>query len=52
MYGALWRLIPGRLWVRILLVIVLVAVVLLALDLWVFPWANGFINVNPVTVDN
>lgn len=52
MYGALWRLLPGPIWVRIALMVVLFVGVLVALDLWVFPWANGYINVSPVTVDN
>lgn len=52
MYSALWRLMPGPLWVRILLMVIFFVVVIVALVLWVFPWANGFINVSPVTVDN
>jgi flagellar basal body-associated protein FliL len=39
MYAALWRVIPGPLWVRILIVIVLLVLVLAALVEWVFPWA-------------
>jgi hypothetical protein len=37
MYGALWRILPGPVWVRLLIVVVLVAAVLAALVLWVFP---------------
>ena len=50
MYGALWRLMPGPLWLRIILLLVLFAAVLAALVLFVFPWLNTFVNVNDVTV--
>ncbi|TQL46527.1 hypothetical protein FB562_2049 [Homoserinimonas aerilata] len=50
MYSALWRLLPGPLWFRILLAVILVVVVLLALILWVFPWVNTFIGTPEVTV--
>ncbi|WP_415853796.1 hypothetical protein [Sinomonas sp. G460-2] len=38
MYRALWRILPGPVAVRVAILIVLVAGVLVALDLWVFPW--------------
>lgn len=50
MYGALWRMLPGPLWLRIILTIALVAAVVAALLLFVFPWMNTFVNVNEVTV--
>jgi len=50
-YGALWRLMPGPLWLRIILMIVFFAAVLAVLVLYVFPWLNTFVNVNDVTVD-
>jgi hypothetical protein len=51
MYGALWRALPGPVWLRILQLIVLLAVVLLVLVEWVFPWLNTFVNVSDVTVE-
>lgn len=51
MYGALWRVLPGPAWLRIILLLVLLAIVLFALVEWVFPWLNTFINVNAVTVE-
>lgn len=51
MYAALWRMLPGPLWLRILLVIIIIAAVLAALALWVFPWVNSFISVPEVTVE-
>ena len=37
MYGALWRILPGPLWVRIVTLVALAVLVLTALVLWVFP---------------
>jgi hypothetical protein len=51
MYGALWRILPGPAWVRILELLVLVAIVLFALVEWIFPWLGTFVNVNDVTVE-
>ncbi len=50
MYGALWRILPGPVWLRIVLMIVLFALIIAALVAFVFPWLNTFINVNDVTV--
>ena len=50
MYAALWRILPGPVWLRIVQLIVLAALVLLVLVVFVFPWLNGWVNVNEVTV--
>ena len=50
MYAALWRGLPGPIWVRILIVLILVAAVLVVLDLWVFPWVDSIINNQEATV--
>ncbi|MCU1505617.1 MAG: hypothetical protein QOG18_277 [Microbacteriaceae bacterium] len=50
MYAALWRILPGPIWLRIVILVVLLAVVLTVLVMWIFPWLNGFINVSDVTV--
>lgn len=50
MYAALWRALPGPVWVRILISLVLVAAVLLALVTWVFPWVDQFVAPQDVTV--
>jgi hypothetical protein len=39
MYALLWRTIPGPVWARIIIVVVLAALVMAALVEWVFPWA-------------
>jgi hypothetical protein len=52
MYGALWRILPGPAWVRIVELLVLLAIVLFVLVEWIFPWFNTFVNVNDVTVED
>ncbi|RKR75814.1 DUF4175 domain-containing protein [Frondihabitans australicus] len=49
MYAALWRILPGRWWLRVLILIALAAVVTWALVTWVFPFADSFVEPN-VTV--
>jgi ABC-type transporter Mla subunit MlaD len=51
MYAALWSVLPGPVWVRVLILVVLVAVVLAACVFAVFPWLNTFVNVTDVTVE-
>ena len=51
MYGALWRVLPGPVWVRILILAVAFAVVLTALVIWVFPVIDELIAPQDVTVE-
>ncbi|WP_164863420.1 hypothetical protein [Agromyces sp. LHK192] len=51
MYGALWRILPGPWWVRLLLLLVLIAAVVYALFTWVFPWVDLILNPIDVTVE-
>lgn len=51
MYGALWRVLPGPWWVRLLIVLVLLAVVLYALFFYVFPWVSDIVYPQEVTVE-
>lgn len=51
MYGALWRVLPGPVWVRIVLLLAMVAVLLFCLVEWVFPWLNTWVNVSDATVE-
>ena len=50
MYAALWRVLPGPAWVRVLILLVLVAAVLYGLLFYVFPWVSQFVNPQDVTV--
>ena len=51
MYGALWRVLPGPVWLRVILVVLLAAAVVFALFTWVFPWVDGIFNPIEVTVE-
>lgn len=51
MYAALWRLLPGPLWLRIILVLLLVAAALFSLVTWVFPWVQTLIDTPEVTIE-
>lgn len=51
MYAALWRVLPGPWWLRVLILIALLAAVLAVLVLWVFPFAAQFVAPQ-VTVGN
>jgi hypothetical protein len=50
MYAALWRVLPGPWWVRVLILLVLVAAVLYGLLFYAFPWVSQFVNPQEVTV--
>jgi lipopolysaccharide export LptBFGC system permease protein LptF len=46
MYGALWRVLPGPIWAKILILVALVVLVLFVFVEWVFPWADALLNTN------
>ena len=50
MYAALWRVLPGPWFVRLLIVLVAVAALLTACVLWVFPFVDQFVAPQDVTV--
>ncbi|MGH1524772.1 hypothetical protein ACRAWC_12330 [Leifsonia sp. L25] len=50
MYGALWRILPGPVWLRIVILVILFAVVLLGLVTWVFPWVDSLLGPQEGTV--
>ncbi|GAB3615595.1 hypothetical protein GCM10027416_01520 [Okibacterium endophyticum] len=51
MYGALWRALPGPFWVRLIIMLVLIAAVLVALFTWVFPLVETLVFSPDVTVE-
>jgi hypothetical protein len=51
MYGALWRVLPGPWWLRLLIVIALIAAAVYALFTWVFPLVSSYVNPQDVTVE-
>ncbi|HEY2556879.1 MAG TPA: hypothetical protein VGI08_07220 [Diaminobutyricibacter sp.] len=50
MYAALWRVLPGPVWVRILILVVLIAIILFVLVTWVFPWVDSLLGDQEGTV--
>lgn len=46
MYGWIFRTLPGPLWMRIMLSVILVLMVVAMLMVFVFPWVSQF---NPLT---
>lgn len=51
MYAALWRVLPGPWWARVLILLVAVAALLTALVLWVFPWVDTLVAPQDVVVE-
>ena len=50
MYAALWRVLPGPAWLRMLILVALVAAILYGLFWYVFPWVSQFVNPQQSTV--
>ena len=50
MYALLFRLLPGPLWVRIILSVILLFAVLFLLVTVVFPWISEITNLTEATV--
>lgn len=51
MYAALWRVLPGPWWLRVLILLMAVIAVGAALVTWVFPWVDSVIVPPEATVD-
>ncbi|MBD5784632.1 hypothetical protein IF650_00420 [Cellulosimicrobium terreum] len=50
MYGALWRVLPGPAWVRVLILLVLAAAVVLVCFEWLFPVVAEYMPFNDPNV--
>ena len=44
MYGWFFRNLPGPLWLRIIEALLVIAVIVLLLMMYVFPWLNEYIS--------
>ncbi len=51
MYGWIWRLLPGPVWLRVLISLALVAGVVAVCFTWVFPAIAPHMPFNDVTVE-
>lgn len=50
MYGALWRILPGPVWLRVVILLVALAALLYVLATWIFPWVQDLTTVPDTTV--
>ncbi len=50
MYAALWRMLPGPWWTRVMILVAVAVAVLYALFFFVFPWVSALVNTEEVTV--
>jgi predicted membrane protein len=50
MYAALWRVLPGPWWLRLLILLVAATAILTVLVLWVFPVVGDMVAPQDVTV--
>ncbi|MDQ4214776.1 hypothetical protein [Microbacterium capsulatum] len=51
MYAALWRILPGPWWVRLIILIGLLTAVLYGLFFYVFPWVSPLISPGDVSIE-
>ncbi|WP_164465280.1 hypothetical protein [Phytoactinopolyspora halophila] len=51
MYAFVWRQLPGPWPAKLILSLVLFAVIVYALFMWIFPWAEETLGITQVTVD-
>ena len=51
MYGALWRVLPGPWWVRVIILLVAIAALLWACVMWVFPFIDHYVAPTDSTVE-
>jgi uncharacterized membrane protein YesL len=51
MYGALWRVLPGPWWLRVVILVVIFAAIIAICVLWVFPFVDHFVAPTDSTVD-
>ncbi|MEJ1230789.1 MAG: hypothetical protein WDM88_09595 [Galbitalea sp.] len=47
MYGALWRVLPGPWWLRVIILVVLAAAILAVCAFWVFPLIQPYVSPPP-----
>lgn len=51
MYAAIWRLLPGPWWVRLIIVLALISAILYGLFFYVFPWVSPLITPGEVDLE-
>ncbi|MGM7670706.1 hypothetical protein [Microbacterium sp. A93] len=51
MYAAIWRILPGPWWIRVLILLVVVAAILYGLFFYAFPWVSPLITPGEVDLE-
>ncbi len=51
MYAALWRVIPGPWWLRVILLLIAAAAILYGLFFYVFPWVSLQLDPGEIVVE-
>lgn len=51
MYSAIWRVLPGPWWLRVLILLIVVAAILYGLFFYVFPWVSPLITPGEVDLE-
>ena len=51
MYAALWRVLPGPWWLRVVILVILLVAILYGLVFYAFPWISELVNPQEVTVE-
>jgi len=52
MYGALWRVLPGPAWFKVILLLILAAAVVYACFTWLFPEIAPHMPFNDLTIED
>lgn len=50
MYSALWNLLPGPRWSRVVTLVLAAAAIIIVLFQWVFPWVSSILPYQETTV--
>ena len=51
MYGAFWRALPGPAFLKLIIVLILLAAIVFILFEYVFPWLEPYLPVNESTIE-
>lgn len=52
MYAGFWRILPGPVWLRVLIILVLLAGAVYLLFEYVFGWLEPYVPLNEVTIED
>lgn len=52
MYAALWRVLPGPVWLKVLECAALAALVVVVLLYWVFPWVEPLLPFDRIIISS